>query len=77
MHAKNENVTSKGLSLALNGSLGSAKNLLNRLYKQQLVNRSTTSETFKKSYYRYSITPKGIGRLEYLEKKEKENDKRI
>ena len=64
-------VSTHDLVEALNITIENAQMVLHRIYKQQLATRSTSSKSFVKSPYSYSITPRGLGRLEYLEKKEK------
>jgi len=68
---QNATVTANDLIDVLNITIENAQMVLHRIYKQRLISRSTSSKSFVKSPYSYSITPRGLGRLEYLEKKEK------
>jgi len=51
---------------SLNITVENAQMVLHRIYKQGLVTRSTSSKSFVKSPYSYTITPRGQGRLRYL-----------
>jgi len=64
----NPNTTTRELSTGLGIEIGNAGMALFRLYRQRLLERHVmVLGVWRKPPYQYSITERGIQRLEYLE----------
>ena len=69
-------VTSKDVATALNCEIHNAGMALNRMFKQRLLTKRTMTVTeWRKPLYQYSLTDRGLARLQYFEGLEREVSK--